>query len=112
MIPEQFAAKIADAVTERISAAISNEFRLLMERFLSAKPDELLTQRQLLDALKVSRTTLKRYVREGMPVERVGERSPRYRLSECLAFHRRRLDERKGKPAAARGVGIRMLKGR
>jgi len=68
---------------------------------LAAPPrPELLDRAGLAEALHVSPATISRLVTEGLPRIMVCD-SPRYRLSDCIAFLERRTRERQGTGEAA-----------
>lgn len=53
-------------------------------------PEPFVTTDELAQIMGISRSTIKRMVKEGMPVERWGVRVIRFRPSQCIEWARNR----------------------
>lgn len=78
---------IAAALAEALRPVIREEIERALEEHAAGEPlsPEMLTVEQICAVLQVSRATLHRLRREGLPTVMLGE-SPRFRKAHCLAW--------------------------
>lgn len=104
-----------DQIVERVVAVLRPELdaiRQLVERSPApgndAQAGPLLTREELAAALRLSEATLKRWDQSGCPRVLIGDRLPRYRLADVLAW-RSTAPSRPAMVAAAKPSPVRML---
>jgi hypothetical protein len=87
-------ADLAEALREALRPMVREVVTDLLTEFMSAEPvkPELLTRQQIAQAIQVTTKTVARMVKDGMPEQRVGD-SPRYRLTDVLAWIEQRSRE-------------------
>ncbi|XXX79292.1 hypothetical protein WMF30_11005 [Sorangium sp. So ce134] len=107
---------MVDQIVDRVIAVLRPELeaiRQLVERApVSAESAEpagpLLTREELAASLRLSEATLKRWDQQGCPRVLIGERLPRYRLADVLAW-RSAMPQKVATPARAKPAPVRLL---
>jgi len=75
---------------EGIKDAVREVIREELDARLTDAPGVPVSQARACKVFRISRTTLRRFVREGMPEIRLGAQSPRYDLVKCAEWLRQR----------------------
>jgi hypothetical protein len=106
---------MVDQIVNRVLAALRPEIeaiRQLVERTPAAEDDAssapLLTREELAASLRLSEATLKRWDQQGCPRVLIGERLPRYRLADVLAW-RKTVPSKPARVSAVKPAPVRML---
>jgi hypothetical protein len=104
-----------DQIVERVVAVLRPELdaiRQLVERSPvpgnDAQTGQLLTREELAAALRLSEATLKRWDQDGCPRVLIGNRLPRYRLADVLAW-RSTAPSKPARVSAVKPAPVRLL---
>lgn len=86
-IPQVKTPDLAAAFRDALRPMVRDVVAEVLTEFLEAEPlkPELLTRQQVAQVLQISSQTVMRMVKEGMPMQRIGD-SPRFKVAHVLAW--------------------------